>query len=160
MHFDAFIIVLLLNMLVALVLVFFDYFGLLGDAKDRKRCTNREWRKGTKGFRNTVTWKGIRKYVPKHLYVIHIITLTVIALGLLSPVFILFGAAKVTAYASLPIWLWIFIYVSFGALKDLWEISASSETSLWTSILAIISMLGPIALIAISVYKLLKGLLT
>lgn len=64
-----------LNVIFIITLAFVDFFYFLGVAKDRKRCTNREWRQGTKGFRNTVTWEGIRKYVPKYLYVHHIITL-------------------------------------------------------------------------------------
>ncbi len=46
-----------LNVIFVITLAFVDFFYFLGVAKDRKRCTNREWRQGTKGFRNTVTWE-------------------------------------------------------------------------------------------------------
>ena len=155
MHFDAFISSLLFNILVAFVLVFYDFFGFLGYAKDRKRCTNREWRQGTKGFRNTVTWVEIRKFVPKYLFVFHIITLTVIAIGLLSPFPLLFGVVNVTGYASLAMMLWLAFCWSFSILLSRWENVNSSESSLLTSIFLIIAMIVPIAVIAICVYELL-----
>ena len=158
MHFDAFIMVLLFNILVALVLVFYDFFGFLGYAKDRKRCTNREWQQGTKGFRNTVTWEGIRKFVPKYLYVFHIITLIVLAIGLLSPFPLLFGVVNVTGIGSFAMMLWLTFCWSFSILLSRWENANSSKSSLLTSIFSIIAMIVPIAVIAFCIYKLLRGL--
>lgn len=90
-----------LNVIFIIILAFVDFFYFLGVAKDRKRCTNREWRQGTKGFRNTVTWEGIRKYVPKYLYVHHIITLSVMSLAILSPLFSLMGLYMRQTYVCL-----------------------------------------------------------
>lgn len=90
-----------MNVIFIIILAFVDFFYFLGVAKDRKRCTNREWRQGTKGFRNTVTWEGIRKYVPKYLYVHHIITLSVMSLAILSPLFSLMGLYMRQTYVCL-----------------------------------------------------------
>lgn len=90
-----------MNVIFIIILAFVDFFYFLGVAKDRKRCTNREWRQGTKGFRNTVTWEGIRKYVPKYLYVHHIITLSVMSLAILSQLFSLMGLYMRQTYVCL-----------------------------------------------------------
>lgn len=160
MYFSEFIIVLLFNILVAFLLIFYDYFGFLGYAKDRKSCTNREWRNGSKGFRNIVTWEGIRKFVPKYLYVFHIITLSVIVLGLVTPLTLLFGVVNIVGFASLSMLLWFVFSWSCYIMLSLWENIISTKTSLMTSIFSIIAMIVPIALMAIFVYKLVKGVMS
>lgn len=160
MYFSEFIIVLLFNLLVALVLVFIDYFGILGDAKDRKSCTNREWWKGSKGFINTVTWEGIRKFVPKYLYVFHIITLSVIVLGLVTPLTLLFGVLSITGFASLSMMSWLYFLVCYSSLLSFWEQAVSPKNNLFVSVVSAISTLIPIALMIIFLYKLIRGMLS
>ena len=147
-----------LNVIFIITLAFVDFFYFLGVAKDRKRCTNREWRQGTKGFRNTVTWEGIRKYVPKYLYVHHIITLSVMSLAILSPLFSLMGLYKIWAFAFLLITSWLVFNVCIIAVQGFWADAVSPSNNLFTSILFAIATLFSVALIIFFVYKLLRGI--